>query len=527
MGSVMVDAARALHARLPWGEGWKAIRTRLHFLRKDPQVSHLLLDTLDALEKELRPNDLLSAIRLYVLSKGQHNWVLDDEFNRHGHDRYAEAEQRLTARAEQLGREFAASRLCLSDLRPNLFSSEWMPYRRAFGQGLAQGAVDPREHWHLLLSELEQDTTENKDFSVFLGFINGVDRIDEDLAHEFLNQCAVHSSLSRVLVKIHPQRDFTETDLNRCMSLLDKPDIRPFMFDTFLYDKKCRHLPASRVLELAERLLSIENGEEAILSGLGIRLHGKKTPEDMPGSEFLHIGLRAAIKVLQKDTDLRGNLFDDFVESVVAAALQLDDHDELKNQWLDAVFSAIDRHYGYMHDYRKTIETTVELIPEAFLSRLFVDSEDQRCMRLFFMRGSIADTPLLSGVDIETLINWCSGSGDPSVWASIPQGLELWVSIPDSSGSALHKNAVKFLEAAPEPSVVLESLADLTSPTSWTGSLANIWQSRADAFSELIEHPRNDISDAAKKIHESLMLMIERQRSREQQEDRRGEQRFE
>jgi hypothetical protein len=143
------------------------------------------------------------------------------------------------------------------------------------------------------------------------------------------------------------------------------------------------------------------------------------------------------------------------------------------------------------------------------------------------MRGSIADTPLLSGVDIETLINWCSGSGDPSVWACIPQGLELWVSISDSSGSALHKNAVKFLEAAPEPSVVLESLADLTSPTSWSGSLANIWQSRADAFSELIEHPRKDISDAAKKIHESLMLMIERQRSREQQEDRRGEQRFE
>ncbi|MHA1116681.1 hypothetical protein [Enterobacter kobei] len=527
MGLVLVDAARTLHARLPWGEGWKAIRTRLYFLRKDPKASPLLLDTLDALEKELRPYDLLSAIRHYVLSRDRNNWVLDDYYYRHGHERYAEAEERLTARAEQLGREFAVSKYCFSDLRPNLFSSEWMPHRRAFGQGLAQGVVDPREHWHSLLSELDQDTTENKDFSVFLGFIDGVDRMNESLAHEFLDQCAAHPSLSRVLVKIHPQRDFTETDLNRCMSLLDKPDIRPFMFDTFLYDKKCRHLPASRVLELAERLLSIENGEEAILSGLGIRLHGKKTPEDMPGHEFLHIGLRAAIQVLQKDTDPRGNLFDDFMESVVAAALQLDDHDELKNQWLDAVFSAIDRHYGYMHDYRKTIETTVELIPEAFLSRLFVDSEDQRCMRLFFMRGSIADTPLLSGVDIETLINWCSGSGEPSVWAYIPQGLELWVSIPDSSGSALHKNAVKFLEAAPEPSVVLESLADLTSPTSWSGSLANIWQSRADAFSELIEHPRNDISDAAKKIHESLMVMIERQRSREQQEDRRGEQRFE
>jgi hypothetical protein len=527
MASVLVDAARTLHARLPWGEGWKAIRTRLHFLRKDSQISPLLLDTLNALEKELRPNDLLSAIRHYVLSKDRYNWVLDDDFYRHGHDRYAEAEQRLTARAEQLGHEFAASRLCLSELSPNLFSSEWMPYRRAFGQGLAQGAVDLREHWHSLLRELDQDTIENKDFSVILGFIDGVDCINESLAHEFLDQCAVHPSLSRVLVKIHPQRDFTETDLNRCMSLLDKPDIRPFMFDTFLWEKKCWQLPISRVLELAERLLALENGEEAILNGLGMRLHGKKTSEDMHGPELLHIGLRAAIQVLQRETDLRGNLVDVFMETVVAAALRSDDHDGLKHQWLDAVFSAIDRHYGYMHDYRKTIETTVALIPEAFLSRLFADSENQRVMRLFFMRGGIGDTPLLSGVDIETLIRWCACSDDLGVWAYVPQGLELWVSVSDSSGTVLHKNAVKFLEAAPDPSVVLESFADLTSPTSWSGSLANIWQSRADAFSELIEHPRNDISDAAKNIHECLMLMIERQRSGEQQEDRRGEQRFE
>ncbi|HDS7500252.1 TPA: hypothetical protein QHU55_002542 [Klebsiella aerogenes] len=527
MGSVLVDAARTLHACLPWGEGWKAIRTRLYFLRKDPQESPLLLDTLDALEKELRPNDLLSAIRLYVLSKGHHNWVLDDEFNRHDHDRYAEAEQRLTTRAEQLGREFAASRLCLSDLRPNLFSSEWMPYRGAFGQGLAQGAVDPREHWHSLINELGLDPTENKDFSVFLGFIDGVACIDESLAHEFLDQCAVHPILSRVLVKLHPQRDFTETDLNRCMSLLDKPDIRPCMFDTFLWDKRCQHLPVSRVLELAERLLVMENGEETILHGLGMRLHGKKTSEDMPGQELLQIGFRAAIQLLQKETDARGSLVDVFMGSVVAAALQSDDHGVLRRQWLDAVFSAIDKHYGYMNEYRKAIEITVSIIPEAFLSRLFADSEDQRGMRLFFMRGGIADTPLLSGVDIETLINWCSRSDDPKVWSYVPQGLVLWVRNPETSGEVLHEDALKFLEAAPEPSVVLESFADLTSPISWSGSLANIWQSRADAFGELIDHQRDDLAKAARDIHERLMLMIKRQRNREQQEDRNGEQRFE
>lgn len=63
-------------------------------------------------------------------------------------------------------------------------------------------------------------------------------------------------------------------------------------------------------------------------------------------------------------------------------------------------------------------------------------------------------------------------------------------------------NAVKLLEAAPERSLVLESFAELTSPTSWSGNLANIWQSRADAFSELIEHDRYGISNGEKNTRE-------------------------
>ncbi len=527
MGSVLVVAARTLHGCLPWGEGWKAIRTRLYFLRKDPQVSPMLLETLDALEKELRPNDLLSGIRLYVLSKGHYNWALDDDFNMHGQDRYAEAEERLMARAEQLGREFATSTLCLSDLRPNLFSSEWMPYRSAFGKGLAQATSNPHEVWQLLIKELELDPTENKDFSLFLGFIEGLDRINEALAHEFLDLCALHSSLCRVLINLHPQRDFTETDLNRCMSLLNKPHARIVMFDAIFWQKKCLHLPLPRVLDLAERLLSKENGAEAVLKGVGMRLHGKKTTVDMPDPELIQIGFRAAIQILQKDTDDHGGLIDDFMESVVVPALQSDRHEGRIEQWLDAVFYVIDKHYGLVHDYRKTIQATVALIPEAFLSRLLADSKEQRCMRLFFMRGGVADTPLLSDVDIEILVDWCSSSDDPKVWAYVPHGLEIWSSSTETKNTTLREKAIKFLEAAPEPSVVLESFAELASPTSWSGSLANILQSRADALCELIEHERNNISNAAKKIHERLIFMIERESNHEQWKDREGEQRFE
>lgn len=74
-------------------------------------------------------------------------------------------------------------------------------------------------------------------------------------------------------------------------------------------------------------------------------------------------------------------------------------------------------------------------------------------------------------------------------------------------------NPLKYLEAAPERLLVLEPFAELTSPTSWSGNLANIWQSRVDAFSELIEHNQYGISDGEKN-YGKLMFMIERQRTR-------------
>lgn len=45
----------------------------------------------------------------------------------------------------------------------------------------------------------------------------------------------------------------------------------------------------------------------------------------------------------------------------------------------------------------------------------------------------------------------------------------------------------------------------IIAPSCWSGSLANIMQSRADAISQLITHERTDISIAAKSVNEELI----------------------
>ena len=114
------------------------------------------------------------------------------------------------------------------------------------------------------------------------------------------------------------------------------------------------------------------------------------------------------------------------------------------------------------------------------------------------------------------------------MWASIAAGISLWSANGDEEGVVtISKSAIRFLEASPEPEAVLEAFADRVTPSSWSGSRANVMQPRADAIGELVEHECLEISQAAKSVSAKLAKLIESEREREQREDEEREQRFE
>ncbi|ETS33417.1 hypothetical protein PTE_00577 [Photorhabdus khanii NC19] len=115
----------------------------------------------------------------------------------------------------------------------------------------------------------------------------------------------------------------------------------------------------------------------------------------------------------------------------------------------------------------------------------------------------------------------------PSAGPAIAGGVTLWSKNGEQSVLTLHEAAIELLEASPEPLAVLESFAERITPSSWTGSLANIMQARSRAISTLSKHARPDIAEAAKVVCEKMIQWVERQKEREQREDREREQRFE
>ncbi|WMY76431.1 hypothetical protein RHD99_11110 [Buttiauxella selenatireducens] len=526
----LIDAARTLHAYRPWGEGWKAVRSTIYFLHtKNVNREGLepLPDMLAVLERELEPTDLIPKIMAYVLCKGRDYWALSSDFAHDEPNKLSKIREHLQDKAFLLGQDFAASSYKLDELGPNLFLSDGMPYRTAFGRGLAKGAHDLRVNWTQLIVQLDLQPTSLKDFSVICGYIEESDSIDSELAQELLEQCAQHSELRRVLVNLHPRRAFTEIDLDRCMAILNAPEIRPIMYGAILWRQQYTNLPEKRVLALAQGLLSKPNGEDVVLEALSMRLPDKEEAVDTLGHDLRLVGLRAAILKFQRDDNDSGNGTDYNMARVVSCVLRFDGHETEKLEWLNTIFSIVDKHYGNIYSFENSIGITAALMPEEFLNRIFEGTAEQQRRRLNFIRyDGLSESPLVK-IDIGVLIAWCRARTDPRVWASVATGICLWSEDSGQDVITLLDEALMFLEVSPEPRAVLESFAERVTPSSWSGSQANVMQLRANAIGKLVKHKRADIAEVARAVYEKLIYCVELEKEREQREDEEREQRYE
>lgn len=526
----LIDAARKLHAHRPWGDGWKAVRSTIYFDHtecKNANNVEPIPDNLAALEKELEPHDLIPAIFTYVFSKGQDYWALDTNFDRHNTNKYSEARKRLEAKALQLGEEFAISGHKLDELWPNLFSNGWMPNIYAFGRGLAKGRHDLRAGWQQLVEQLEPLSGVGIDVAVFGGFIKEVGAIESALVEELLDFCAQHPVLRHALVYLHPWGKFTEIDLERCMMLLDEPDIPISMYEPILWRDEYAHLPKERLIDLAIRLLSKPGGSDVVLDALSMRLHDKDVMVDTLGPDFRQIGLRAAILNLPKDHNDPGGIRGYNMECVINAVLRYGGNDADKQEWLDAIFAVVDRHYGSLYSCESAIDTTAALMPVEFLNRVFEGCVEHQERRQFFVCHSGYRQSPLAKINVDHLIAWCRARNDTNVWVSIAWGINLWEPGEEAEGGQMSESALRLLEASSDPVVVLETFAERVTSSSWSGSLAKLMQSRAEAIRKLVEHERADISTAAQTVSANLVQLIERQKERELREDMDHEQRFE
>lgn len=526
----LVEVARGLNASQPWVEGWKAVRSTIYFdyRKTNPEArAETLPNALASLERDLAPTHLMSKIRTYVLGGGHDHWALDDEFDDDEPKKYNASERRLSRQVEKLGEEFACSGRPMSELGRDLFATEYMPYRLAFGRGLAQGALDRNAVWGELVKELHRFGSENYNYSILSGFIEEIDEQDRPAAQALLDQCLEDTMLRTAIVGLTPSRSFDEIDLERCIAALRHPSTGPWMYGALLWQDFHDKLPADRLLELIGILLSKPNGDGVVLHGLCMKLHGEPDENDTLGARFRRVGLLAATQRLIRSQDDPGGSKDHDMEHVIRAAFSFEGNETEKGAWLDAIFTVVDEHHGYMHSFDDTIRTTAELAPELFLDRVFSGDEDiQRKRRFFIERGGMDSLPL-AGIDIDVLIRWCQSQANEEVWPVVGASIKLWEKDSDDGDIELTPAAVEFLEASPHKEAVLMAYASQLEPMSWSGSRADIMQNRTKSFQVFAHHPNPDIAKAAGDAIKEITKRIDAERKWEKRRDEEREQRFE
>lgn len=526
----LIEIAVALNEQRAWTEGWKAVQSTICFdYRNTADGANVkpIPPELAELRDCLAPQKLPAIIKTYLFGESHDHWSLDPDFDHDDPEKYAQAAARIAERVTGFGEKFANTDGGIDQLGPQLFSTNWMPYGRAFGAGLARGAHEIMASWTAMVTALRESGVTDINCAVLSGFIEEAGRINEGIDRQILDICLDDPLLRPTILLLHPSHDFTDADLDRCMKALAHPDVGAWSFGKLLWRQEYAALPTANLLELAEMLLEKPNGDEAILDALSMKLHDKDKTIDNLGSELRRIGLLAAIRRIGRERI--GNIasIDHHMANVMTACLSRDDNEMEKSAWLDAIFSSVDAHYGSAPGCDKAIQVTAATMTGPFLDRVFSGDEQQRRYRLRFLERGGFRRATLATTDVGRIIEWCHGKGDPTIWEGVASALDLFATTSDEETVSAGYAGIRFVEASPYPEHVLKSYARRITPSGWSGSRANIMERNTNALAVFTQHQNPAIASPAMRIIAEAATWISKERDRERREDEANEQRFE
>lgn len=526
---VLPDVARNLNADTPWLEGWRGVRSILHFGRISKARAKLTeseKDLLEVLEQELKPKNVAGEIRALVLGSGQKIWSLDDEFDPDDPQKYRQSEERQARQAFELGRVCHTEDGLLELIASELFETNHAPYRLNFGRGLVAGSPNARATWDQLVLALRNMEVEHFDFGLLRGALQEIGKTDRSLASQILDECAGDGLLQPCIIGLHPVEMFSELDFDRCVSVMKLTGQPQMGIGSFLWRTEYEVVSGKKLLAFAEEVLTADGGPSELLEAYSMKLHGKDKEADTLGLEHRRLGLVAAtILIANSDSDPGGSK-DYRMREVLRACLSFEGNEEEKNALMDGLFERVANSYGFFSDFEGAIQVIAEHLPKAFMERALLDTSIEEYKRFGLFRNSAREIPPLAGVPPEQLVQWCEEGNDSQRWKLLSQVISPFGET--SSGLfSLTKQASVLLEAAPDPNSVVDGFLSHLSPSSWSGSLADQIAAQSKSMEAMLEHENEKLREATVRFLEMAKAVEDRERDWEAKQNIDQEQSFE
>ena len=367
----------------------------------------------------------------------------------------------------------AGEEAALASLLPELVSRDGSFW--GFGQGLLSGTSDAAKLWDRLISEFTLTEEELRNPMVLRGFVSALHAKDPELADALLDDSLEHETLSSwyPLLQVAFPLEYRDVARLKRSVAVGKTPAHKFRF---LADGRATDpiLP-SDLKELLLMIAEMQAGHDVAAEILHMRLYSDKERKKSIAPDLVDAGcelLRQLSFETATDREDRrfGGLAKDCLKGERGAAVTSTLCARLKS----AV--ATNATHSWHHD--DLLEGMLTVPPYATLDGLCGGDNEEldRGIRILCDAG-IRKTPLTAVTEVD-LLRWCAAEPETrySALAAVVTTTENVQGKPPRWASL----ALRFLESAPEPAIVLREFVRRFMPSGvWSGSLATILESNA------------------------------------------------
>ncbi len=516
------NSAKAIRKIQSWNEAWITSNSILKFDSKGMPKD--ILGRLHALRETLKPNDLENLARTYALVDQSFLCDLEDDYEDDDEDP-SKGFRRAEEKTREVGSMLAQDEAVLDKLLPDLVSTD-NPRLHNFGQGLGNGCADKKGFWKKLHEQIVNTPEEKRRINLLCGFLSVCAKDEPETHDKILDEILYDDVLGRWFPIFQTTSQVNKQGVKRLHDSLKRNKVDVGEFSHLAWGRVHESIDDDDLADLLEEILKKESGYFPAAEILKMRFHQKKDPS-LHSCKLLSIA-RKTIASCDFSGGRRGHdlMNYDLVE-IATVCLAEKGHEKEVKEICDNVCEAIVTNRVYGSSLKKFMAILSETQPAIFLESFLENKEigDFKRRRIFSSNFEGGEN-LLSKVSDQILIDWCEKDPE-NRYPLIADAIQPFEKC-DETGNMVWRKVVNLLLAkAPDLNLVLDNLAGSIRPSGWTGSLADILQTRLTLFEEIKDHPNDEVRSWAKSQLSSLRREIESTREWEDKRNRDIDESFE
>lgn len=487
-----------------WPKGWVSVRQAIHYHAKEMAEDDL--QKLNALEEMLRPKSILDQARVYVVQEASGAFDIVDAEIDDDVENLSSVYERAEMRAETIGKQVAQMPDILEILAPEITRGK-VGRAWSFGKGLALKAENLATLWGLLTSACKAAPEDDRNINVLRGFLFGAQVSNPDQVSNFLDGVVADPDLGQDFPLLQTAVDIDPKGVERLISSIELGQAPAYRYSQLFSGK----IPGGKLSELLTSLTALQNGLEVAIDVLYMRHH---LAQDAKEEEFDQDLVVCGRKMLLQCTYQHGdNLFGHKLADVAKFCLEGADGRNCAQNLCEKMAKEFSEASASPYNYGDLLAAIFEIQPmtalDAFLSRK--DKDIDR----WFLRESLSgrDRPL-EGVPMDVLLKWAHVDPDER-FPTLAAIIRIFVTDDSSYNATLSPRVLELLDTAPNKSKVLSEYECRLSPTSYSGSRADILEARRVALQELSSQPDPVVKEWLQKCDVNLAKQAHHERKSE------------